>query len=152
MPPPSNPTPPLLLLLFPMALKFSQLLFFFFLWLSLLLLLFREFRNFNSKFNAKQNIAINLMTYSSISNHKIHPLISRKVLASSFDFTPFLNHQHQRQQEEEQHHKKRSRPSSSPDMPERSHDEAAGDKENEIDPRYGVEKRRVPTGPNPLHH
>lgn len=23
---------------------------------------------------------------------------------------------------------------------------------NEIDPRYGVEKRLVPTGPNPLHH
>ncbi|KMZ56145.1 hypothetical protein ZOSMA_99G00760 [Zostera marina] len=22
----------------------------------------------------------------------------------------------------------------------------------EIDPRYGVEKRLVPTGPNPLHH
>ncbi|CAD5169177.1 unnamed protein product [Musa acuminata subsp. malaccensis] len=23
---------------------------------------------------------------------------------------------------------------------------------DEIDPRYGVEKRLVPTGPNPLHH
>lgn len=23
---------------------------------------------------------------------------------------------------------------------------------NEIDPRYGIEKRLVPTGPNPLHH
>eukprot|EP01018_Ginkgo_biloba_P025559 Gb_32525 [translate_table: standard] len=23
---------------------------------------------------------------------------------------------------------------------------------HEIDPRYGVEKRLVPTGPNPLHH
>lgn len=23
---------------------------------------------------------------------------------------------------------------------------------NDIDPRYGVEKRLVPTGPNPLHH
>ncbi|PON87033.1 CLAVATA3/ESR (CLE)-related protein [Trema orientale] len=132
-----------------MALKFSQLLFFF-LWLSLLLLLFREFRNFKSKFNAKHNISINLMTYSSISNN-IHPLITRKVLASSFDFTPFLNHQHQiQQEEEEQRHKKRRR--SSPNMPEPSHDRAAGDEESEIDPRYGVEKRRVPTGPNPLHH
>ncbi|KAM3406367.1 hypothetical protein ACQJBY_000445 [Aegilops geniculata] len=28
---------------------------------------------------------------------------------------------------------------------------APGDGE-EIDPRYGVEKRLVPTGPNPLHH
>ncbi|KAG8498901.1 hypothetical protein CXB51_005258 [Gossypium anomalum] len=24
--------------------------------------------------------------------------------------------------------------------------------DNEIDPRYGVAKRLVPTGPNPLHH
>ncbi|KAG5608186.1 hypothetical protein H5410_019467 [Solanum commersonii] len=23
---------------------------------------------------------------------------------------------------------------------------------SEIDPRYGIEKRRVPSGPNPLHH
>ncbi|CAL9130048.1 unnamed protein product [Musa textilis] len=28
-------------------------------------------------------------------------------------------------------------------------DPSGGD---EIDPRYGVEKRLVPTGPNPLHH
>ncbi|KAF3784342.1 CLAVATA3/ESR protein [Nymphaea thermarum] len=28
-------------------------------------------------------------------------------------------------------------------------DDPVGD---EIDPRYGVEKRLVPTGPNPLHH
>lgn len=30
-------------------------------------------------------------------------------------------------------------------------DQAAADA-GEIDPRYGVEKRLVPTGPNPLHH
>ncbi|KAK8692693.1 hypothetical protein V6N13_070300 [Hibiscus sabdariffa] len=49
---------------------------------------------------------------------------NRKLLANKFDFTPFLHHHH--------HHLKHSG--------------------NEIDPRYGVEKRLVPTGPNPLHH
>ncbi|XP_020593073.1 inactive protein FON2 SPARE1-like [Phalaenopsis equestris] len=29
---------------------------------------------------------------------------------------------------------------------------ARDDTGNEIDPRYGVEKRFVPSGPNPLHH
>ncbi|CAL4900864.1 unnamed protein product [Urochloa decumbens] len=29
---------------------------------------------------------------------------------------------------------------------------AVGNGEEEIDPRYGVQKRMVPTGPNPLHH
>lgn len=71
-------------------------------------------------------------------------MISRKVLSSSFDFTPFLNHQQQQQRD-----KKRRR--SSPNKPEQSN-EAEDDKGSEIDPRYGVEKRRVPTGPNPLHH
>ena len=93
------------------------------------------------------------MAYSSISNN-FRPLIgTRKVLASTFDFTPFLSRQQQQQR-----HKKPRR--SSRDVPEPG-DQAAGDhddhhdeneNENEIDPRYGVEKRRVPTGPNPLHH
>ncbi|EXB53977.1 hypothetical protein L484_022945 [Morus notabilis] len=135
-----------------MALKFSHLLFFI-LWLSLLFLLFREFRNFKSKFKSKQNIANNLMMtpYSSISNIQYPILInSRKVLASNFDFTPFLNHHHHQKQQ----HTKRHRSSSPPRMPKPveagdEHDDHDG---NEIDPRYGVEKRRVPTGPNPLHH
>ncbi|KAG5240355.1 clavata3/esr-related family protein [Salix suchowensis] len=69
---------------------------------------------------------------SSISHHPFH---NRKVLASKFDFTPFQKH-HQQQHENpfpgEDEHKKAAR--------------------SEIDPRYGVEKRLVPTGPNPLHH
>ncbi|XP_062113163.1 CLAVATA3/ESR (CLE)-related protein 12 [Humulus lupulus] len=145
-----------------MALKFSQLLFLFFLWFSLFLLLFREFRNFKSKSNiAKQNTITapmnnNLITDSSISNYNVnnnyHPLMSRKVLASSFDFTPFIAG----------HHKKRRRSTPGMAAEERSHDQASsGDRDHqssnsandhEIDPRYGVEKRRVPTGPNPLHH
>ncbi|KAL9438308.1 hypothetical protein AB3S75_024058 [Citrus x aurantiifolia] len=56
----------------------------------------------------------------------------RKVLlmASKFDFSPFLRHRH--------HYLKH--------LPQ----PAAGS--TEMDPRYGVEKRLVPTGPNPLHH
>lgn len=50
----------------------------------------------------------------------------RKALTTNFDFTPFLHH-----------HRKL------PPEPPRG---------SEIDPRYGVEKRLVPTGPNPLHH
>ncbi|KAL1295120.1 hypothetical protein HN51_055975 [Arachis hypogaea] len=63
-------------------------------------------------------------------NHHHHPFNNgRKVLlASKFDFSPFFNH----------HHRHKHPP---PDP-----------SDTEIDPRYGVEKRRVPTGPNPLHH
>ena len=72
---------------------------------------------------------------------------SRKVLASNFDFTPFLNHHQQREQKKRHHQKGRLEP----DMQASS--EPVEDHEGkEIDPRYGVEKRRVPTGPNPLHH
>ncbi|KAI3452984.1 hypothetical protein Pfo_009647 [Paulownia fortunei] len=60
---------------------------------------------------------------SSLGHHQ--PLIThRKALASKFDFTPFLKRH--------RHHGNSHR--------------------TEIDPRYGVEKRLVPTGPNPLHH
>ncbi|CAI9775165.1 unnamed protein product [Fraxinus pennsylvanica] len=56
-----------------------------------------------------------------------HPLIHRKAMATAkFDFSPFLN----------RHHRKHT--------PERG--------PPEIDPRYGVDKRLVPSGPNPLHH
>ncbi|XP_052198550.1 CLAVATA3/ESR (CLE)-related protein 12 [Diospyros lotus] len=53
------------------------------------------------------------------------PPANRKVLENSkkFDFTPFLRN-----------HSRKHPP------------------ESEIDPLYGVEKRLVPTGPNPLHH
>ncbi|KAJ7954051.1 CLAVATA3/ESR (CLE)-related protein [Quillaja saponaria] len=112
-----------------MALKISQLVFLI-LWISLLLLLCHEFYNLKSKIKNKQ--IINTAYSISLSHHS---LISRKVLASKFDFTPFLNHQ-------QQHHHH-----SIPDTPVQP--EPA---DEEIDPRYGVEKRRVPTGPNPLHH
>ncbi|PIA39602.1 hypothetical protein AQUCO_02600210v1 [Aquilegia coerulea] len=61
-----------------------------------------------------------------------HTVINRKVLATKFDFSPFLNnHNHD-------HHRHRV-----------AQPEPDG---SEVDERYGVEKRLVPTGPNPLHH
>jgi hypothetical protein len=115
------------------------MIIFILLWLSLLLLLFHVFHDLKySKINHKQIPTIS--SYSSLISR--HPLVvSRKVLASKFDFTPFVKHHQQRT-----HHRKPSpnehvQPQPDPDPAE-----------SEIDPRYGVEKRRVPTGPNPLHH
>ncbi|XP_022727349.1 CLAVATA3/ESR (CLE)-related protein 12-like [Durio zibethinus] len=100
------------------------------LWLSLLFLLLHQFQNFKFKTTSKQTSSI---TFSSLSHN---PLINtRKVVASKFVFTPFQKHH---QQEQDEH---------SPDMKKQS--EPA---DNEIDPRYGVQKRLVPTGSNPLHH
>ncbi|RDX57786.1 CLAVATA3/ESR (CLE)-related protein 12, partial [Mucuna pruriens] len=108
-----------------MAFKISQALHIL-LWLSLLLLLFHEYYNLKSKINKKQ------ITQASHSLPSHHPFMSRKFLASKFDFTPFSKHHH-----EHHHHGVGVQ-----------HDPS----DTEIDPRYGVEKRRVPTGPNPLHH
>ncbi|GMQ11178.1 hypothetical protein CsSME_00053924 [Camellia sinensis var. sinensis] len=55
-----------------------------------------------------------------------HNLSNRRALTEKFNFTPFMRHHHHRR-----------------------HMPATG---SEIDPRYGAEKRLVPTGPNPLHH
>ncbi|KAF5467609.1 hypothetical protein F2P56_011842 [Juglans regia] len=124
-----------------MALKLPQLILIL-LRFSLFFLLFHEFHRFKySKIINDKHIATN-MSHSS-SSLSPHPLISsRKVLASKFDFTPFVK-QHQRRHDDQQHghHQKRSA---------KAQQEPAG--ESEIDPRYGVEKRHVPTGPNPLHH
>ena len=67
---------------------------------------------------------------------------NRKVLARKFDFTPFQKQQndhHYRNQDHHHHDRKK---------------QVQEDKDHgrEIDPRYGVEKRKVPSGPNPLHH
>ncbi|KAL9998118.1 hypothetical protein Hdeb2414_s0004g00123561 [Helianthus debilis subsp. tardiflorus] len=70
--------------------------------------------------------------YRSLSTRRA--LTNRNTLAPSieFDFTPFI-HGHQHHHRHHHHHQHPAEGS-------------------EIDPRYGVEKRRVPTGPNPLHH
>ncbi|XP_044494632.1 CLAVATA3/ESR (CLE)-related protein 12 [Mangifera indica] len=125
-----------------MALKFSHLVFIT-LWLSLLLfLMLHELYNFKSRniHIYKQSSSSNIITASSSSLVRLsrYPLVNRKVLASKFDFTPFQKHgQHEK-------HKR-----SANDKKGRSAQPAA---ETQIDPRYGVEKRLVPTGPNPLHH
>ncbi|KAJ6891225.1 hypothetical protein NC651_024662 [Populus alba x Populus x berolinensis] len=97
-------------------------------WLSLLLLVFHELCNFKSKINTTKD-QINNISKSSTFSYR--PFLNRKLVAGKFDFTPFQKH-HQQPMPEEEGHKKRAR--------------------SEIDPRYGVEKRLVPTGPNPLHH
>ncbi|KAK4782590.1 hypothetical protein SAY86_016692 [Trapa natans] len=51
-------------------------------------------------------------------------MVHRKVLSAKFDFTPLLHH-----------HMSEPHPSG-----------------QEVDPLYEEEKRRVPSGPNPLHH
>ncbi|KAL7001257.1 hypothetical protein U1Q18_002409 [Sarracenia purpurea var. burkii] len=109
-------TPPLLLLII-------------ILWPSLfVILLFHERYYFNPK--ARNS----LITTTSSWISRDHPPLSRKVLASKFDFTPFLRHRHRNREH-------------SPDVHKQP--EQAG---TDVDPRYGVEKRLVPTGPNPLHH
>ncbi|KAG2662889.1 hypothetical protein I3760_16G002600 [Carya illinoinensis] len=124
-----------------MALKISQIILIILLWLSLFFLLFHEFYNFKSKINEKHTTTT-ISAYSSTPSH-IQPLISRKVLARQFDLSPFVKH-HQDQQQ--QHRRTERSHENTREQPE------PVDDQGEIDPRYGVEKRRVPTGPNPLHH
>ncbi|TKY54944.1 CLAVATA3/ESR (CLE)-related protein 13 [Spatholobus suberectus] len=101
----------------------------FILWLFLFFVLFHGWFGFKSN---NDNAVIS-------NNHQLQLSVSRnrKILAAGrgFDFTPFLHH-HRRHHHRRHHH--------------RSHKPEP--KATEIDPRYGVEKRLVPTGPNPLHH
>ncbi|XP_052179868.1 CLAVATA3/ESR (CLE)-related protein 13 [Diospyros lotus] len=64
----------------------------------------------------------------SVPDRHIPMLHSRRALATKFDFKPFMRWRRHRRQDPAP---------------------AAG---SEFDPRYGDEKRLVPTGPNPLHH
>ncbi|CAL1392859.1 unnamed protein product [Linum trigynum] len=94
------------------------------LWLSLL---FHEFYGF------KRHTVI---TSNPSTFHASRPAVvvnHRKVLASNFDFSQF-----RKPTTTTTHHHHHHRVTSSPPP--------------EIDPRYGVDKRLVPTGPNPLHH
>lgn len=102
------------------------------LWLSLLLLFFGWCNFFSEDINNISHRVSPTSQYHTCSNN-------RKVLATKFDFTPFLHHQ--------KHHRRHH----SRHVPAED-DVYSGPSGNEIDPRYGVEKRLVPTGPNPLHH
>ncbi|OIW19711.1 hypothetical protein TanjilG_18521 [Lupinus angustifolius] len=59
------------------------------------------------------------------------------MLATGFNFTRLHHHHHHHRHHH--HHQNHVVANANP-------------AESEIDPRYGVEKRLVPTGPNPLHH
>ncbi|CAL0318126.1 unnamed protein product [Lupinus luteus] len=107
-----------------MALKIPQVILIL-MWLSLIFLLVHEFYNLRFKINKKEKIEASFL----LPSHE--PLLRRKILASKFDFSHFFKHPHK----QSQGMGVRLDPSGT-----------------EIDPRYGVEKRRVPTGPNPLHH
>ncbi|ESQ27773.1 hypothetical protein EUTSA_v10019753mg [Eutrema salsugineum] len=96
----------------------------FLLWISVLLFISKALviGNFSS-------ISINRFSFSSVISL---PRPGRRALVvRKFDFTPFMQDLRQKNH----HHHQVSPPGGS-----------------EIDPRYGVEKRLVPSGPNPLHH
>ncbi|CAL1390846.1 unnamed protein product [Linum trigynum] len=69
--------------------------------------------------------------------------------SSKFDFTPFLERHRYWQLHRNHHsyHERHKRPAA---------DAGSGDHHDgeisSVDPRYGVDLRLVPTGPNPLHH
>ncbi|VVA95214.1 unnamed protein product [Arabis nemorensis] len=76
------------------------------------------------------SIAINHFSCPVLSSPSFHYRPGRKALTvRKFDFTPF-----------------------SKDLRRKHHREVSSPGGSEIDPRYGVEKRLVPSGPNPLHH
>ncbi|KAL0408819.1 UNVERIFIED_CONTAM: CLAVATA3/ESR (CLE)-related protein 12 [Sesamum radiatum] len=95
-----------------------------FLSIFLLLLLFHEF--YNHKYLNNTSSTLDVASSLGHQRPRTIPTHRKLALASKFDFAPFLN---------SHHHRHRGVPPG-----------------NEIDPRYGVEKRLVPTGPNPLHH
>ena len=66
-------------------------------------------------------------------NHSLH-LVNRKANPSKelFDFTPFYKYHHHYNHDH--------------------HEDSNSDKNQGFDFRFGVQKRIVPTGPNPLHH
>ncbi|KAE9609678.1 hypothetical protein Lalb_Chr07g0178581 [Lupinus albus] len=112
-----------------MIIKFQYVLSFI-LWFFLFVILFHGWFGFRSNIDN-----------TNISN--LYVPHSRKMLATGFDFTPFLHHHHHH------HHRHHHRHHHHNENHMLVKPEPAG---SEIDPRYGVEKRLVPTGPNPLHH
>ncbi|KAG9449554.1 hypothetical protein H6P81_009519 [Aristolochia fimbriata] len=110
------------------------------LWCSLLLFFVHGWSNFGSSRTHSASPAL-------IGNRKSLRLMAQVDLGS-FQ----IRHRNYRQHEHHHHHHHQHRhhgqhSSSSPVVVA----EPGGDP-HEIDPRYGVEKRLVPTGPNPLHH
>ncbi|URE08620.1 hypothetical protein MUK42_23376 [Musa troglodytarum] len=97
------------------------------LWLTILLLLIHGWSHLRSR------------RRSSPSSVPRKLLVPYKHDPSAFNHTSHYRHHHRHRPH---HHHRRETTHSSAEQP-------GGD---EIDPRYGAEKRVVPTGPNPLHH
>ncbi|KAG1330525.1 putative CLAVATA3/ESR (CLE)-related protein 13 [Cocos nucifera] len=75
--------------------------------------------------------------------------VPREVLAANkLDFSTFhsARHSHHHHHRHQQHQHGQARHSTVVEV------KPSPDGGDEIDPRYGVAKRKVPTGPNPLHH
>ncbi|CAA0833029.1 CLAVATA3/ESR (CLE)-related protein 13 [Striga hermonthica] len=88
----------------------------------LILMLFHDFHNFKFLQNTSKTNGP-----SSLGFRQPTVVHRRALAAAKFDLSSFVKHRHR---------KEKTGPPSG----------------NEIDPRYGVEKRLVPSGPNPLHH
>ncbi|CAL0307154.1 unnamed protein product [Lupinus luteus] len=110
-----------------MIIKFQYVLTFF-LCIFLFVTLFSAWFGFKSNDGSSNTIISN-------NKHELYVPHNRKMLAMGFDFTPLLHHHHRRHHHHQSHVLTHREPS-----------------ENEIDQRYGVDKRLVPSGPDPLHH
>ncbi|KAG9152899.1 hypothetical protein Leryth_012515 [Lithospermum erythrorhizon] len=115
-----------------MGSKFPHILCLILLIISIYSLFYHEFCTLK-KLN---NVDTKTSYYASTLTHHPPPppLVYRKELSIKFDLTPFIN--------KKRHHHRKHLPEAHRPPPVYK----------EIDPRYGVEKRLVPTGPNPLHH
>ncbi|XP_054820942.1 protein FON2 SPARE1-like [Prosopis cineraria] len=106
------------------------------LWLFLVLIIFRGWLSFAPSnvgvVDYRNDVGATTQLLSALNRN-------RKLLASKFDFTPFVHRRHHHRRHH--HHHRRSHTTAHPPP-----------SEGQIDPRYGVDKRLVPTGPNPLHH
>ncbi|XP_048443851.1 CLAVATA3/ESR (CLE)-related protein 12-like [Pyrus x bretschneideri] len=106
------------------------------LWLSLLFLSVHGWFHLVSKNNNNHINPTQAAAYPLSSSDRRYTLSNRKVLlASKFDFSPFV-HRHR-------HHQKHNSHKQVPVRPEPDRTEIGRD---------GSEMRIVPTGPNPLHH
>ncbi|RHN63834.1 hypothetical protein MtrunA17_Chr4g0062601 [Medicago truncatula] len=103
--------------------------------LSFIIWIFLFLIPFHMCLGIKSNISSTSGKITITGNTKFQVYRNRKILATGFDFTPFLNRHHHSHRHHQDHHHRSHMP-----------------KETEIDPRYGVDKRLVPSGPNPLHH
>ncbi|KAJ3692342.1 hypothetical protein LUZ60_012692 [Juncus effusus] len=89
-------------------------------------------------------LILSLHAWNSI-NHQPN-FVSRKLLFSPRNLTREAHHHHNH------HHKNHHKHDNSASYLPGHRPKPGPDPGEEIDPRYGVDKRLVPTGPNPLHH